>query len=115
MSCSRFRQSCIEFNPAQKADGAAYGKVGHVSQEGIDLDHLLDGRAGLLEHGLEIANAGGRLLLNGALDQVSLRIARDLARAVDGVRGLDGLGLCDRSDLDSGHGLRHRAQSQQHT
>ena len=77
----------------------AHGKVGHVSQEGVDLDDLLDGRAGLLEDGLEVGNAGGRLLLDGALDQVALGIAGDLAGAVDGGGGLDGLGLWDGSGI----------------
>lgn len=70
-----------------------HGEVGHVGQEGIDLDHLLDGRAGLLEDSLEVGNASGSLLLDGALDQVALGIAGNLARAVDGGGGLDGLGL----------------------
>ncbi len=73
----------------------AHGKVGHVGQEGIDLDHLLDGRASLLEDGLEVADASGRLLLDGALNQVALDIAGDLTRAVDGSGRLDGLGLAE--------------------
>lgn len=77
----------------------AHGKVGHVGQEGVDLDDLADGRAGLLEDGLEVGDAGGRLLLDGALDQVALGVAGDLAGAVDGGGGLDGLGLRDRSGI----------------
>ena len=74
-------------------DGAAHGEVGHVGQEGVDLDHLLDGRARLLEDSLEVGDAGSRLLLDGALNQVALGITGDLARAVDGAGRLDGLGL----------------------
>lgn len=82
----------------QRPDGCAHGKVGHVGQEGIDLDHLLDGRAGLLEDSLEVGNAGGRLLLDGALDQVALGVTGNLARAVDGSMGLNGLGLLNLSE-----------------
>jgi hypothetical protein len=34
-----------------------YGKVGHVRQEHIDLDNLLNRRASLLQHGLQVADA----------------------------------------------------------
>lgn len=76
-----------------RSERGTHSKVGHVGQEGVDLDHLLDGRASLLKDGLEVANAGSRLLLDGALNQIALGIAGDLARAVDGGGGLDGLGL----------------------
>jgi hypothetical protein len=73
--------------------GRPYGEVGHVSQKHIDLDHLGNLGTGLLEDGLEVADAGSSLLLDGALDEVALSVTRDLAGAVDGSRGLDGLGL----------------------
>ena len=79
--------------PPLAAGVCTHGKVGHVGQEDVDLDHLLDRRAGLLEDGLEVADAGRRLLLDRALDQVALGVAGDLARAVDGAGRLDGLGL----------------------
>lgn len=71
-----------------------YSKVVHVSEKDIDLDDLGNRRAGLLQDDLQAGNACGRLLLDGALDQVTLGVPRDLAGAVDGSRGLDGLGLC---------------------
>ena len=86
--------------------GCSHGEVGHVGQEGIDLDHLLDGRAGLLKDSLEVGNASGSLLLDGALDQVALGIAGNLARAVDGGWGLDGLGLRRGSDRARQTGLQ---------
>jgi len=73
--------------------GFPYSKVVHVSEEGVDLDDLLNRRAGLLENGLEVTDACSSLLLDGSLDQVTLRVTGDLAGAVDGSGGLDGLGL----------------------
>lgn len=70
-----------------------YDEVGHVGDEDVHLDDLLDAGAGGGEHGLQVLDAGGRLLLDGALDQVTLGVAGDLARAVDGRRSLDGVGL----------------------
>lgn len=71
----------------------AYGKVGHVGQENIDFDNLPDGGASLLENGLDVGDASTGLLLDGALNEVALGVAGNLAGAVDGGRGLDGLGL----------------------
>lgn len=71
----------------------AHRKAGHISEEDVNLDDLLDGRAGLLEDGLEVVNAGARQLLDRARDQFAFSVAGDRARAVDGARGLDGLGL----------------------
>jgi hypothetical protein len=68
------------------AQGCSHSKVVHVDQEGIDLDSL------------EVGNALSSLLLNGALNQVALSVTGDLARAVDGGRGLDGLGLWQSSE-----------------
>ncbi len=84
-----------------------YSKVGHVGDEDVDLDHLLDARASLLKDGLEVLDALGGLLLDGAFDKVALRVGGDLTRAVDGAGGLDGLGLC--AEEGSRLGLRvHR-------
>lgn len=73
--------------------GTAYGKVGHVGDEGVHLDDLGKRRASLLKDGLEVLNALPGLLLDRAGDEVALGVAGDLARAVDGGGGLDGLGL----------------------
>lgn len=70
-----------------------HSKVVHVSQEGVDLDNLLNGRASFFEDSFEVRDAGGSLLLDGSLDKVSLGITRDLTRTVDSSRGLDGLTL----------------------
>jgi hypothetical protein len=69
------------------------GEGGHVGQEDIDLDDLVDGRAGLDEDGLEVLEAESRFLGDGALDQVTSRVQVDLPRAVDGSGRLDGVGL----------------------
>lgn len=73
--------------------GGPYGEVGHVGQEDVDLDDLGNLRTSLLKDGLQVANASGSLLLDSALNEVALRVTRDLSRAVDGIGGLDGLGL----------------------
>jgi hypothetical protein len=70
-----------------------YGEVGHVGDEDIDLDDLLNGGTGLLENGLEVLDALSRQLLDGAGDDVAVDVGGDLARAVDCVGGLDGLGV----------------------
>jgi hypothetical protein len=80
------------------AQGCSHSKVVHVDQEGIDLDNLVKGGTSLLEDSLEVGNALSSLLLNGALNQVALSVTGDLARAVDGGRGLDGLGLWQSSE-----------------
>jgi len=88
--------------------------VCHVGQEDVALDDLFNRRAGLLEDGLEVGNAGGRLLLDGALDEVALGVAGDLSRAVDGVGRFDGLGLNERTLARIGRALvrknKHRAR-----
>lgn len=71
----------------------AYGKVGHVGDEDVHLDDLRDRGAGFLKDSLEVRDAGPCLLLDRTADEVSLGVARDLAGAVDGRRGLDGLRL----------------------
>ena len=73
--------------------GDTHSKVTHIREEDVDFDDLLDGRAGLLKDSFQVADALASLLLDGALNQVALRVAGDLTRAVDGSRGLDGLRL----------------------
>jgi len=68
-------------------------KIAHIGQECIDLDHLLDGGTGLGQDSLEVLDAGRRLLLDAALDEIAFLVTGDLARAVDGRWRLDGLGL----------------------
>lgn len=70
-----------------------YSKVGHVSEEDTDLDDLLNRGASSLQDDLQAGNAGGSLLLDGSLNEVSLGVPGDLTGAVDGGGGLDGLGL----------------------
>lgn len=73
--------------------GVHVGKVGHVGQENVDLDHTADVGAGGLEDALEVGDAGLGLVADGALDQRPVWVGRDLARAVDCRGRLDGLGL----------------------
>ena len=75
----------------------AYGEVVQVGQEDVALDDLGNGGAGLLEDGLEVLAALLGLVGNGALDHGALGSEGDLAGAVDGRGGLDGLGLRDSS------------------
>ena len=75
-------------------------KVAHVREEDGGLDNLGDGRAGLLNDGLDVLAALSRLLGDGALDEGAVRLEGDLAGAVDSSRGLDGLGLRYDSTLD---------------
>jgi len=77
---------------ARKRD-PAYRKVGHVGDEGVHLDNLLNRGTSLLEDGLEVLNALPRLLLDRTGDEVTLGVTGDLTGAVDGSGGLDGLGL----------------------
>lgn len=67
--------------------------MGHVRQEDVDLDDLLDRRASLLEDGLEVRAAQLGQVGDGALEKSAFRGEVDLARAVDGRRRLDGLRL----------------------
>ena len=68
-------------------------EVGHVGQENIHLDDLLERRAGRDQDGLEALDASGRLFAGSAVDDVAILVPGDLARAVDGRGRLDGLGL----------------------
>lgn len=55
-----------------------HSKVGHIREEDIHLDDLLDRRACLGQDGLQVADAGGSLLLDGAGHEIALRVAGDL-------------------------------------
>ncbi len=65
----------------------------HVREEDVGLDDLLNGGTSLIEDSLEVLAALSGLLTDGTLDKGTLGGKRDLARAVDGGGGLDGLGL----------------------
>lgn len=69
------------------------GKVSHVREEDGSLDDLGNRRTRLLNDSLDVLAALGRLLGNGALDEGAVGLQRNLTGAVDGSRGLDGLGL----------------------
>jgi hypothetical protein len=70
-----------------------YSKVGHVRDENSSLDDLGQGRASLLENGIQVLAALSGLLGNGAFNQSAIGSKGDLAGAVDGSRSLDGLRL----------------------
>ncbi len=69
------------------------GEEGHVSQEDVDLDDSLNRRTGGNENGLQVRDAGRRLLTNSALHKVATRVTGNLAGAVDGSGGFDGVRL----------------------
>lgn len=70
-----------------------YSEAGHVREEDGGLDDLLDGGTGLREDSLEVLDAEGSLLGDSSVLQHALGVEVDLAGAVDGASGLDGLGL----------------------
>lgn len=70
-----------------------YSKVVHVRDEDGGLDDSGQGRAGLLENGIQVLAALSRLLGDGALNQSAIGSEGDLAGAVDGSGSLDGLRL----------------------
>ena len=78
---------------SRRLERGAYGKVVHGGEEDVALDDLGDGGAGLLEDGLEVRAALAGLVGDGSLNHGALGGEGDLAGAVDGVGGLDGLGL----------------------
>lgn len=98
LSLSLQNAGCLDKmkNNVTREKGETYGKVVHVGEEDVDLDDLLDAGAGRGEDGLQVLDARGRLLLDGALGQVAVDIPGDLAGAVDGGWGLDGVGLDSR-------------------
>lgn len=67
--------------------------MGHIRDEDVALDNLGDGRTSLLQDGLEVLAALLGLVGDGALNQGALSSEGNLAGAVDGRGGLDGLGL----------------------
>lgn len=70
-----------------------YRKIGHVGEEDGGLDDLVDGGAGLREDGLDVLDAEGSLLGDGAVDDGARVVHVDLARAVNGRAGLSGVRL----------------------
>ena len=56
----------------------SYRKVGHVGDKDVHLDHLGDGRPGLLEDRLEVLDAGSGFLLDGPGDKVALNVTGNL-------------------------------------
>ncbi|KAK6865858.1 hypothetical protein PG995_002386 [Apiospora arundinis] len=69
------------------------GKVGHVADEDVNLNDLLQGRASGGQNSLQVLEAEGRLLAHGSLEHFTRGIQVDLAGAVDGRGSLDGVGL----------------------
>lgn len=67
--------------------------MGHVGKEDVDFHDFLNTRTSSCENSLQVLDASGSLLLDGTLNQVTLDITGDLARAVDGSWGLDGVRL----------------------
>ena len=67
--------------------------MSHVRDEDGGLDDLGELGASLLENGLGVLAGLLGLGGDGTLNELTLRGKRDLARAVDHVGGLDGLGL----------------------
>lgn len=86
-------------------------EVAHVGDEDVHLDDLLDTGAGGGEYRLKVLNASGGLLLDRALDQVTLGVTGDLTGAVDGGGGLDGLGLWCGAGLVSTNTVRERERA----
>jgi hypothetical protein len=70
-----------------------YSKVSHIGEEDGALDDLGQRRSSLLQDGLHVLAALLGLLADGALDKGAIRSQGNLAGTVNGIRGLDGLGL----------------------
>jgi hypothetical protein len=69
------------------------GEVGHISEEDIDLDNLVDAGPGSVNNGLDIVAAGLCLFADVALDEVAGSVSGDLAGDEELAVGTDGLGL----------------------
>lgn len=69
------------------------GKVAHVGQEDVDLDHARHVGAGFGEDGFDVLAAGFGLRGDGAGDERAGRIGGDAARDEDVGAGDDGVGL----------------------
>lgn len=78
--------------------------MGHVRDEDGRLDDPLDGGVAGGEDRLDVLDAEGRLLGDGAVDEGALVVHVDLAGAVDGARGLGGVRLrvCETSPMLAG-------------
>lgn len=70
-----------------------YSEVGHVGDEDHGLDDLGNGGTGLGEYGLEVLAALGGLSGDVGANKGAVSSEGNGAGAVDGERGLDGLGL----------------------
>ncbi|CAH0046036.1 unnamed protein product [Clonostachys solani] len=81
------------------------GKVGHVGQVDVDLEHAVDAAAAGLEHGGQVAQALARAVLDGALDEgLGLGVHADGAAAEEEAVVVDALG-----ELGEGRGRRRGA------
>ena len=69
--------------------------MSHIREEDGGLDDLLDAGAGLLKDGLKVGDALLGLLGDRALNELAIGGQGDLAGEVDGIGGLDSLGLHD--------------------
>lgn len=67
--------------------------MSHIGEEDVALDDSRDGGTSLLQDGLEVLAALLSLVADGTLDRGTICLQGNLAGAVDGSRGLDGLGL----------------------
>lgn len=74
-------------------DAVHLGKVGHVVEEDVDLDDLLDRGVGFFQDGDDVLAALGGLVGDVALDQGASLVGGDLAGDEDIGTGDDGLGL----------------------
>lgn len=63
------RAGWLNVSPILGVDFVHFGKVGHVGEEDVDLDDLVDVRAGRLENGAKVLDA---LVLCGAGQDVSV-------------------------------------------
>ena len=68
----------------------------HIGEENGGLDNLAHGGARCLNDSLDVLAALSSLFANSALNESTLGGQGDLARAVDGRGGLDGLGLFEK-------------------
>ena len=64
-------------------------EVCHVIQEHIDLDHALNGAAGLSKDRLDVLAAAGRLVADATFDELAVSAGGGLAGHEDGAAGGD--------------------------
>lgn len=79
------------------------GEVGHISEEDVDLDDLVNTGPGSVQNGLDVIAAGLCLFADVALDEVAGSISGNLAGDEELAVGTDSLGL---SRLAKGQLLR---------